>query len=277
MVRALFHYSRTLLIVLIILFLINHLTRQASIVPSAVQHIIVYLLSPIQTVSALAMNGLGSAFTHYLYLVNLAQENEALRRKNTILENQIIALREIEIRNQRLTQILELKGLVEDPMIQAQVIARGPDHRRHVLRINKGEADGIHLNDPVINHHGAIGVIAALARHSADVHLLTDFNCYIDSMLQRTRVHGGIYGKDAETLVMKYVERESDVSTDDIVITSGLGLVWPKGIPVGKVAVVQATGNRLFQHIEVSPAVDFQAIEEVMVIVRPREEAQPRG
>lgn len=236
---------------------------------------ITYFFAPIQWLASRSTSSVASLFRSYIVLVNLQEENQRLRHLLAKQETALTKLREHEVQNRNLAKILQIRERIPTNMIHAMVIARSPDSLRNIVRINRGRSDGVKVNTPVINDHGAVGVTVKVYEHQTDVLLVADFNCYVDVLVQRSRVHGGIYGSDFSSLAMKYVENDRDVAVGDAIITSGLGNVWPKGIMVGTVSRTAPGENTLFQRIGVRPAVNFFSIEDVMVLLSEPSTAMP--
>jgi rod shape-determining protein MreC len=132
--------------------------------------------------------------------------------------------------------------------------------------VNKGEKDGVTKDMAVATSEGVVGRVIEVSPDTAKVLLITDANSSLDVIIQRSRAHGIMEGKIDEVCILKYVQKNEDVQVGDIVITSGLGGIFPKGLVVGKVSQVDRKRPGIFQHIEVSPAVDLSRIEEVLIL-----------
>ncbi len=206
-------------------------------------------------------------FTHYVANVSASQENYALRAKIFELERQIFEGEEIVRENKRLRAFLKLEGASGFDRVLAQVVAWDSNSDYRVIRINKGSADGIKIQSPVVTAEGLVGYIYRLTGHFADILTILDSNNRVDGLVQRIRSHGIIEGDSSSKTVMKYVSRTEPVILKDRVITSGLGNIYPKGIKVGMITRIEKENYGITQKIVVRPSVDFGRLEEVVVLV----------
>jgi rod shape-determining protein MreC len=120
---------------------------------------------------------------------------------------------------------------------------------------------------PVVNAFGVVGRVVSVSPNYAKVLLIIDQNSAVDCLVQRSRDRGMLKGLMSEICKLDYVAKSCDVAVGDIVVTSGLGGVFPKGLPVGQVLTVKEMLGELFKDIEIRPAVDFSKLEEVLVIL----------
>jgi rod shape-determining protein MreC len=118
----------------------------------------------------------------------------------------------------------------------------------------------------VVISEGVVGRVIEVSPDTAKVLLLTDPNSALDVIIQRSRAQGIMEGKVDEVCVLKYVQKSDDVQVGDQVITSGLGGIFPKGLMTGMVTKLDRKRPGIFQYIEVSPAVDFSKLEEVLIL-----------
>jgi rod shape-determining protein MreC len=203
----------------------------------------------------------------------LAAENEKLRAENAALRQQLNALAEAGRENINLHSLLNLKQHIVPRTIGAHVIGRDTSNWWRSLQIDRGAADGLRENMAVLAAGGLVGKIINVTKTDARVLLLIDPNCKVAALLQDTRTTGIVAGSsDSLTrslrCLMTYVNRDAKPRQNETVITSGLGGVFPKGIVIGTVLSAQLNPQTgMYQDIEVKPAVDFQHLEEVLVIL----------
>ncbi|MBW1709136.1 MAG: rod shape-determining protein MreC [Deltaproteobacteria bacterium] len=219
----------------------------------------------IVTGSALAIENF---WRGYFYLVNTQEENKTLRKTLAQFRATNNGLREASLANERLKKLLNFQTSHDLPVIGGQVVAYDPKAWFKTIVINRGKADGLRISMPVVADGGAVGRIVELTAHYARVLLLIDYNSSIDTLVQRTRVRGVLSGKSAQTCELKYVLKHDDLVRGDVLVTSGLGGVFPKGLKLGKVARVRKINHDLFLEVEAAPAVDFDKLEEVLVILK---------
>ena len=157
----------------------------------------------------------------------------------------------------------------------AQVIGREQATWTSMIVINKGTSDGIAKNMPVVTEKGLVGVVTEVAPNAAKVQLILDPRCSVGTLIQRpeSRVAGIVQGSIADAMKpnMINIPKNSDVVEGDMVITSGFGGIYPKGIAVGTVDSLEDDGGGLLKIAVLKPAVDFQKLEDVLVITASRE------
>jgi rod shape-determining protein MreC len=161
-----------------------------------------------------------------------------------------------------------------------EVIGADPNPYLQYITINVGAQHGVKKGDPVVGAGaGLVGRVAEVGPRTSKVQLLTDGDSSVAALLQTSRVTGLVVGQPDGSLRMRYIPQGEEIEVGDIVLTSGLGGVMPKGLVVGEVAEVQGKDYELHQEAVVQPAVDFQRLELVLVITGfepvPLEEGTP--
>lgn len=196
----------------------------------------------------------------------LRKENQALRSELRTLKAEVTHLREAGRENARLETLLKLKEDAHPKARAARVIGRDPSHWSQFIVINKGTRDGVHKNTVLIHPNGLIGKVMAVGRHSARAILLIDDQSRVSAMNQRTRDVGLIEGTGSFTLRMTYLDRQSDIQVGDVIVSSGLGGIYPKGIPIGKVELVGGEKNNPSLYALVKPFTPFSKLEEILCV-----------
>lgn len=169
--------------------------------------------------------------------------------------------------HERLQKLLQFKKTINWPVLAAQVIGRDPTGWFKSVIIDKGENSGLKVNMPVVNASGVVGQLVSVSPSYAKVLLIIDQNSAVDSIVQGSREKGIVKGFSSKVCKLDYVVKTSDVKVNDMVVTSGLGGVYPKGLPVGKVIEVINIAGELFKDIKIKPMVDFSKLEELLVIL----------
>lgn len=206
---------------------------------------------------------LGNVFSN---LTASPETLEDLRRENEDLTAQLAQLSEAQETADRLQGLLDLQSANQLESTAARIIGTSTDSWSRTVTIDKGSADGIAQNMPVANSGGIIGQVTEVAANSATVRLLTDENSSISAMVQESRAQGMLEGQPDGTLRLSYVDAAADVQVGDLVVTSGLGGVFPKGLLLGTVSSVEKADNALYYTIVVEPASATENNEEVLVI-----------
>jgi rod shape-determining protein MreC len=205
----------------------------------------------------------------YIGLVNVQRDNRRLQMRIREMEQRITDYEEVRASNERLAALLDFQRTANIPVVAAQVIGEDPSGWFHSLIIDKGLAQGVHRGMPVVAPEGLVGHIIECADRTSKVLLIIDRNSSVAVMIQRSRTRGVMEGLGrGDACTLKYVARTETVLEGDRVITSGLGGIYPKGLLVGNVVSVSREGYGLFQRVEVAPLVDFDRLEEVLVVTR---------
>jgi len=232
--------------------------------------VIVAVSAPIQWLTAATLDGVDGLWHRYVALMGVERENEQLRDDNARLKRDLAAREEQRIENGRLRLLVGLKQHApEVKMIHARVIATAPTPLFRSLRIDKGSDDGLQLGAAVVNEDGVVGRVAAINKGSADVMLLVDANSSTDVLVQRTRARARVRGTGSDIhlgLNVEYLARAADVEPGDVLVTSGAGTVFPKGLPIGTVMTVERGAFGLYQSAKAEPRVDFGKVESVLVV-----------
>lgn len=193
-------------------------------------------------------------------------ELEALRKQNEQLRALNASLEEAKLENDRLRALV---GLVQGGKIKSQaahVIGRPVDSWEGVITLDRGSSDGITANMPVVGPAGLLGQTVEVTAHSARVRLISDQRSGVAAMLQLSRSAGIVRGSLEGNLTMEFVSKETTIKPGDVVVTSGLGGVYPKGLIIGDVKQVSRTPSDLYPYIRVEPSARLEGIEEVIIL-----------
>ncbi len=232
------------------------------------EQFIIEITAPIQKLLHSCSNAAKELWLNYVYLIKVREENERLKREIEKLRIENMRCRTLRKRVQNLTKILSLRPEPKWQMVISQVIGHDPTGWFRTVIIDKGKRDGIRVNMPVISAEGLVGRVISVSSDYSKVLLITDPDSAIDCLDERTRARGILRGKTASTCILSYVEHFQDIRPGDIIVTSGLSGIFPKGIPVGKVREVKQLPGALFKDVKVTPFVDFSRLEEVLVILK---------
>lgn len=192
-------------------------------------------------------------------LTDLEQQNRELQAKNVELE-------ESSQTAQRLQQLLNLQDTYNLQSVAANVIGGSTDSWTRTITLDKGTSGGVDVGMPVFDAYGAVGQVIQVASDSCTVRLLSDENSSVSAMIQSTRAQGMVEGSADGTLHLNLIRTDQEVNVGDVVVTSGLGGVFPKGLPMGKVTSVNKTPGALYYDIVVEPYSTADSYEEVWVV-----------
>jgi len=229
------------------------------------------LLVPPQRAAASIADGVSDLFTTLHELGTLRRENEALRNLANKLMIENVRLKEAEAENETLRRLLQFTQANPHQQYRAaevigRVIGRDPSNFLSYLTIDVGSEQGIKPGMPVVTDQGLVGRIAEVGFNSSKVLLIIDARSSVNALVQRSRANGVVEGVLGGGLVMKYIPQDQSVSVGDVILTSGLGGNFPKGLVIGQVVAVHQRDIDMFQQAQVRPTVDFSRLEKVLVI-----------
>ena len=224
--------------------------------------------SELQRGTTSIVDGVRGMWSGYVALRQVQSENDALRLEMQSLQIRFQQERAEAQRTDNLRQLLELRERANLDTAAAEVIAgaASPDFR--TVTIDKGTSEGLTTDMAVISPAGVVGRVILPSRRASKVQLLIDRNAAAGAMIERTRVQGVVVGAGDGTLTMQYVPGSSDVKTGDLVVTSGIDGIYPKGFVIGTVDHADR-GVGAYHEIVVRPAVNFSRLEEVLVVKTP--------
>ena len=212
-------------------------------------------------------------WSHYFAISDAAQENTALKSEITQLRTKLLGFEERAHEISRLRGLLGFAQHYESKHMVAEVIGSPRSEPFFTIRISKGEWDGVKTGLPVVTAGGVVGSIIRTGLKFSDVHLLIDPNFNLDVLLQRTRVRGILKGVSGQGCLLK-LNRRAEIRIGDTIITSGIVGGFPKGLPIGRVTRISYESDHISQTIRVEPWVDYQAIEEVIILDKNDREMQ---
>jgi rod shape-determining protein MreC len=207
----------------------------------------------------------------YFNLVGVREENESLRKVVDRQGRQLSALGEERLANERLRRLIGFHDQPPGRYLSARVLAWDPGPWYHSLVVSAGSADGVVDDSPVLTDRGVVGRVVELAPNYSKVLLLTDASSAIDAFVQRNRLNALLAGHGRDSLTLDYIRKSDDLRPGDLVVTSGLDGIFPPGLPLGSVTIVDKQSLGIFLAAEVSPMVELDRLEEVLILVdRPR-------
>jgi rod shape-determining protein MreC len=251
----------------------------------SVQRFAAGLLSPLQSYGARAAKPFQNGYTWFRTILVAHKRANQLETQVQTLQGEVVQLEAQAEENVRLKGLLDLS----DPNKMtyptgtqfkvAAVIGKSPSRWEAWVLIDKGSADGLRLNLPVVGAtpmageslagKGLVGKITYITPHTAKVTLITDSTSSVSAVIQGPRAEGMVDGSVSGSLVMDYVDRDVKVEPKLVIVTAGFGGVYPADIPIGIVTNVGEEDVNPNKEIEVQAFVDFRVLEEVMVLILP--------
>lgn len=233
------------------------------------------LITPIGSLMSSISSAMTGTWRAYVDLVGVRQEREWLRRRVRELEAQAERAATTESENARLQALLDLRDAMPGQSVAARVTGADASGLFRTATINKGESDGVVKGMAVVAPAGVVGKVVATSPNAARVLLLEDPSSGVDALVQRSRARGIVEGSLTGGCQLKYVKHREDLRVGDVVVTSGLDGIFPKGIALGSIVRLAREEGGLFQTAELDPAVDFNKLEEVLVVEAPETEVPP--
>lgn len=238
--------------------------RDANVIERGVITVFAPIMKPFFQVSVFGED----VWNNYLDLVDVRRENLRLREDVKALNNRVIAAEEAYLANRRLSLLLDVKDTIKAPTLAATVIGEDVSPWFGTLVIDRGSSSGITEGMGVVAADGVVGQIVKVAPTSSRVLLLTDHSSGIAATIQRSRARGVVKGKGDGLCQLEFTTREEDVKVGDLVISSGVGGVFLKGLPIGEVTMVKRGEYGIFQTVTIRPSVNIAHLEDVLVVLR---------
>ena len=246
-------------------FTVITMTSRQSLPVSGLERFAISVLSPFQFMVTQTVGFTQSVWRTYFSCVLAEEENQVLRRELAQASEIRNRYRELELENARLKKFVNFTASVPATYVAAQVIARDPSPWFKTIVIDKGTKDGLTKGSPVLVSEGIVGQIIQVANGFSRVLLITDRNSAVDALVQDTRVRGMVKGNNEDTCSFVYTLRKDEVKPGEMIVSSGLDQVFPKGLAIGKILEVKKEHSQLFQDITIETSVDFDKLEEVLV------------
>jgi rod shape-determining protein MreC len=233
---------------------------------SFLRKIVLETVSPVQEVLSVSIKSVKDAWLRYILLVGIEDENRKLKKKINELKAVLVSYQEGYQESQRLRKLLAISDNYNYQFIFARVVGREQAALSRTVLINKGSSHGLKNGMPVIAPPGLIGRLVDVSWNVSRVLLFIDENSNIDAIVQRNRTQGIISGAGSGGMILKYISKTQDVQKGDVIVSSGMGGIFPKGWLIGQVINVDRQEASLFLKIKVAPFVDFSKLEEVLIL-----------
>ena len=225
------------------------------------------LMAPLERAGTFASRTVADAWASASGLLRARDEAEALRARVRRLEQDTARLAETEAENARLRTLLDFRKTLGGTLLTTRVIGHDAAGLSRTLVVDQGSAAGIAKGAAVLAPEGIVGQVFQVSPHAARVLLVSDHNSGVDAVVQRTRGRGIVEGTADGRCGLKFVKRTEDLQVGDLVVSSGLDGIFPRGLPIGHIQAVDKQGQGLFQYAQIEPAVDAERLEEVLVMV----------
>lgn len=225
------------------------------------------VLYPLQFVASLPVavfHGVVGVFTTD---AALKAENESLQAERTLLLTKLQQFEALEVENNRLRSMLGAAERVANKALAAELIEVSTEPFSRRLLISRGENDGVFVGQPVIDAHGIIGQVTKVAPHISTVTLITDPSHAIPVLNNRSGLRAMVFGSgDQDAVAVPYLSGVADIKEGDLLVTSGMGGIFPAGYPVAVVSSVQNDPSESFLQVRARPAAQLNHGKQVLLI-----------
>lgn len=265
-----------LIFVLASIFCIVFLAARGRFEPVVSSQVVSLVLAPFQQVVSWVGSQVNYVTSNIWEIATEHQQNKMLRSEVEQLRAQNLQASEFAAENERLRALLGYKqSATQFDLVAARVIGREAATWSSMIVIDRGTSDGVRENMAVVTEKGLVGHVMEAGLKSSKVQLIMDPRSSVGTLVQRpeSRVTGIVEGdmNDPTMPRMVNIPKTADVQEGDVIVTSGFGGVYPKGIVVGKVTSVKNESGGLLKYGVIETSVNFQKLEDVAVIVQSRE------
>ncbi len=226
-----------------------------------------FIAGGVQNVFSSFSSGIRGTTAMYLNLIQVKTVNRTLLAENSELRAQLGAMIELKLENERLANLLAFKKNTSMRLLAAKVIGRDLIADHHSITINRGSSHGLKKNMAAITTGGVVGYVFRTDIYTSQILLLIDRYGIIDAIVQRSRARGIVEGRGPDSCRLRYLNRSDDVQVGDLVVTSGLYNIFPKGFPIGVVTSVAKSRYGMTQDVDIKPTINPSVLEEVFIVV----------
>ena len=258
---------RLLVLVSVLLVCLVLLTLQTRGYGASAGEAVAFITTPIQKAIAAVPRAAVGVWSVYVDWKGVRTENRRLREENRRLRVEALWVTEAADENRRLRRLLDLRNRLPVATLSGEVIAREWGGWVRSLTVNRGRGDDVKRLTAVVSPDGLVGRIVEVRSGASIVQVLTDPSSTVGAHSVRTRTPGIVEGEPRGTIRFKYMARDgAGLAIDDVIVTSGLGGVFPRGVPIGRVRAIDDRGSALFHYALLAPIVDFARVDEVLLV-----------
>ncbi len=223
----------------------------------------------VQNALSFISQGVEDTTSKYLNLISIKKNNKQLLKEVSQLKMESVAYQELKLESSRLKKLLQLKEKSPMTLIASSVISEDLLSENQTLTINKGIKEGIKVQMGVLGLNGVIGNILKISSKRSQILILTDRFFVIDGLIQRSREKLIIEGTGDRLISAKHLRSSLDIQIGDLIVTSGSGDFYPKGLPIGIVENIKISNAGITKTAAIRPLADLLNAEEFFVIKDP--------
>ncbi len=227
--------------------------------------VVLYPVQQALLVPGRVVEAVGNYFTS---VSALQRENDALKRKQVEVSQALLQAQQMAQENERLRKLLGARDRIGNRAVVGSVLYESRDRFSHKIVMHLGSEDGVQSGNPVIDDAGVVGQVTRAFRNTAEVTLLTDKDQSIPIQIVRNGLRGIAFGGvDPGTLDLRFMAANADVENGDLAVTSGLDGVYPEGLPVGRVDLVERAAKDQFARIVLKPTAGVENHTHLLVLL----------
>lgn len=264
--------AAALITLVIVLGAVIGFINASGIKISFVENVVNVIVTPMQKIITNTGDGIKNFFGYFSDVDAIKEENEQLKEQNAELNNRIKAIETAEKENESLRSLLGLKKtLTEFETKAAEVVSRDPGNWFSTITVDKGTADGIVVDLPVItNNKALVGRVYEVGSNWSKIITVTDPECSAGALIERSGEYGVTEGdallEEEGKFKLSYISKNTNLIVGDTLVTSGLGGIFPQGLYIGKVQSMKTDVQGISQYAVVEPACDLEKLKNVLII-----------
>lgn len=225
------------------------------------------LVAPLQYASNVPRDLLDNTFRQFTSHQKLLIENTTLKEEVLMLKSSQLLFDQMEQENQRLRELLGSPFVRDERKMVVEVMAVDSDPYKHQVMIDKGRTNGVYEGQPVINERGIVGQVSYVGAHNSRVLLITDPTHAIPVQVVRNDIRVIASGRgQMDNIQLENIPSSADIEPGDMLVTSGLGGVFPEGYPVAKVTSFSFDNKRPFAQVDAKPEVQFDRLRYLLLV-----------
>ncbi|MEG6614883.1 rod shape-determining protein MreC [Peptococcaceae bacterium 1198_IL3148] len=266
------NYKKVFLLVvfIVIVLIVINMTTLSRSAQTPLEVAVKDSLAPLQKVTMGISSSIKENISFIGSLGHLKEENQALKDEIRKLKSELNQVEEYKVQNRQFKELLNYREATAEnyQLMSATVIGRDPGNWFGTITLNRGAADGVERDMAVVVPEGLVGRVVAVSNQTAEVLLITDPRSGVGSQVQQSRVPGVVEGIANSTGVVRMVHlpKNEQVKNNQVVISSGVGGVYPSGIRIGKIFSVEDDPAGLFKIATIKPFVNFNVLENVFIV-----------
>lgn len=248
---------------------------------NVVDRAVMRVAAPLEFAAAALARQISSVVGDYVYLVGVKSDNDKLAYENARLRQEVRRLNAADAENVRLRRLLNLRDTIQAETVSAVVISKDTTEFFRVAHVTLDKPGAqVQVGMPVLSFDGTVGTVMRASGDKVDVELTVDSGFGVDVQVERTGARGFVRGMGDRSkygVRVEFVQRSDEVNVGDMLLTSGVGCRFPKGVPVAKVTKVVKRDFGMYQSVEAEPSVDFSRLEEVLIVLSDIKECEKGG